>query len=177
MRRDVVLFEYNPDWPRFFDDFGDRIRAALREYSATLEHIGSTAVPGLAAKPVIDMMLGVPSLDGVLDDLRLPLETAGFQWMEAFLQRMPERLFFFHDDSQGRRTGHLHVLERDGREWRRHLAFRDYLRAHPEVADEYERLKRELAPQFDDTIEYSDAKTLWIRRVEQRALEEVFGGS
>jgi len=176
MVRRVELCDYNTDWPVKYLEARDRVLAALGA-DFPIEHIGSTAVPGLAAKPVIDIMLGVPQLNEALDAFLKPLRGSGFQWMEAFIERFPKRLFFFCDNRVGQRTHNLHVVEAGGTEWRRHLVFRDYLRAHPEVAKEYEQLKRQLAPQFDDSIKYSDAKTPWIRGVEQRALDEVNGES
>lgn len=173
MGTSIVLCDYDPSWPERFEASSQSVCKALGLPSGGLEHIGSTAVPGIAAKPIIDLMLGVPDLSGALGQVRDPLARIGFQWMKAFLERFPNRLFFYRENSEGQRTEHLHVVERGSAEWFRHLAFRDFLRSHLEVAKEYEQLKRELVSKFDDTTLYSDAKTSWILQIEHRALREV----
>ena len=135
-----------------------------------LQHIGSTAIPGIAAKPVIDMMLGVPDLEEARGAYCEPLRRAGYTFVEAFLERLPGRLFFYRETPAGERTHHLHIVRLNDPEWIRHLAFRDYLIAFPVLAKEYERLKLTLAKQYTDTVDYSDAKTDWIRGVEEDAI-------
>jgi GrpB-like predicted nucleotidyltransferase (UPF0157 family) len=169
----VALCEYSSAWPDQFNRARDAIQVAVQVENTVIEHIGSTAIPGLAAKPVVDIMLGLPSLDDPVGPIQEPLGNIGYLWMEAYLERLPNRLFFYRENSDGQRTEHLHVVVYEGPEWKRHLLFRDYLRAHPDVAGEYERLKRDLAPKFADTTRYSDAKTPWIRAIERRALLEM----
>lgn len=127
-----------------------------------IEHIGSTSVPGLAAKPIIDIMAGVESL-GDAAPLVAPLAAVGFEYVPKDGQ--PDRLFFRRGE-RGAGTHHLHVVELGGEEWLRHLLFRDRLRADEGKAREYERLKKELAAAHaEDRYAYTEAKSPFINRV------------
>ena len=134
-----------------------------------VEHVGSTSVPGLGAKPIIDIMAAVERLDdarALID----PLAAISFEFVPK--NDVPGRLFF-RRGLRGAGTHHLHVVELGSREWRRHLLFRDHLRAHPERAAEYERLKREVAARHGhDRRAYTDAKTPFIESVVEKALAE-----
>jgi GrpB-like predicted nucleotidyltransferase (UPF0157 family) len=133
-----------------------------------LEHVGSTAVPGLGAKPIIDMLLGVGRLAEV--EARLPaLEALGYEYVPRFESRLPERRFFVGVAPRGR-THHLHGVEIGGSFWQRQLLFRDCLRSEPETAAAYERLKRDLARRHaDDRETYTEAKADFIEAVLERA--------
>ena len=131
-----------------------------------MEHVGSTSVPGLAAKPVIDIQVSVRSMvprSAYVD----PLVRLGYRWV---LDPWTDEHEYFSRDGDGERTFHIHVCP-TGSEWeRRHLAFRDWLRNHPEDAAAYERLKRELAQRHPrDLLGYTDGKTAFIREIEARA--------
>ncbi len=135
----------------------------LNATALRIDHIGSTAVPGLAAKPCVDIQVSVASLEPDQEYSR-PLEEAGYLHRP---DAEPEHRFF-------ERPGfHVHVC-RAGSAWeRRHLAFRDHLREHADIAAEYERLKRGLAAILDDSGRYADAKTAFVREVERWASTRV----
>ena len=143
-----------------------RIQAALGDQVTRVEHVGSTAVPELGAKPVVDIQVSVRSMvpRAAYAD---PLVQLGYRWgLDPWTD---EHEFFSRDDS-GRRAFHIHVCG-EGSEWeQRHLRFRDWLRDHPEDATAYERLKRDLAEQHPrDPYTYTDEKSAFIRAIEARA--------
>lgn len=163
----IVLLPYDAGWPEAFASEAARLRSGLPDVLLDLQHMGSTAVPGLPAKPVIDILAVVPSLDA-LDLQRDEFERLDYQVMGEF--GIPGRRYFRKDDPSGKRTHQVHAFAEGSREIARHLEFRDYLRAHPEVAAEYGDLKRILAAECGDDMRcYSNGKTAFIRDVERRA--------
>jgi GrpB-like predicted nucleotidyltransferase (UPF0157 family) len=161
----VELVEYDPEWPRLYEIEAARVRAALGDRVLILEHCGSTSVPGLAAKPIIDMLL---ILENTADEAAYvpDMEAAGFvlhiresDWHEHRLFRGP-----------GARIN-LHVFSRDCVEIERMLSFRDRLRTIPEEREFYLRTKRELAAQTWKYVQhYADAKTEVVEGIIARAL-------
>lgn len=163
----IELVPYDPVWPSAFAREAARLKDALGDVLQRLEHIGSTAIPGLTAKPVIDI-LAIASDVALLDTRSQAFETLGYQVRGEF--GIPGRRYFRKDDDIGRRTHHIHAFTVGANEITRHLDFRDYLRAHPAVAEEYRALKESLAAKCgDDPPCYSDGKTDFIRDVEQKA--------
>jgi GrpB-like predicted nucleotidyltransferase (UPF0157 family) len=171
----VVVVPYDAAWPSLFEEERARIERAIGPWVEEIEHVGSTAVPGLAAKPVIDIMVGVGSLE---DSPALVgcLDAMGYEYVPELERQMPSRRYL-RKMHEGRRTHQVHLVERsDAVFWDRHLVFRDYLRAHPEVAEEYARLKRGLSGRFrDDRAAYTEAKSAFIREVVLRAEEREQG--
>jgi len=181
----VTIVDYDPAWPAKFEAERDLIaRMCGAGAFVAIEHVGSTSVPGLAAKPVIDMMPGLRSLDDAPALVPL-LESIGYEYVPAFEHDtssgpgMPLRRYFRKDEA-GERAYHLHAVEVGSSFWVEHLLFRDYLRAHPEAADEYARLKRELAvafnasltPSSDINVGYTDRKTEFIESTKAKARAE-----
>jgi GrpB-like predicted nucleotidyltransferase (UPF0157 family) len=163
----VVLVPYDEAWPSLFVEERARIERALGSWAEGIEHVGSTAVPGLAAKPILDIMVGVGSLRDAEQYIR-PLEQLCYECRgEA---GVPGRLFFRKGDP---RSHHLHVTEIGSEFWERHLVFRDYLRAHPGTAREYARIKQHLADRSrTDRAAYTEAKTAFISEVVRCATED-----
>lgn len=163
----VVLVDYDPRWPDRFEYEKERIHRALGERVVAIEHIGSTAVPGLGAKPIIDIMVAVRSL---VDDLPLciePLRRLGFEYVPR--PDFKDSYFFCHG-IWGPSTRHLHLTEYGSAFWHEKLIFRDFLRLHSDTAAEYLSLKRSLAAQFAaNRTAYTDAKGSYIRSVVNRA--------
>ena len=167
MSRPVVIAAYDPDWPRMAAERADQLRV-LGPVLLTVHHIGSTSVPGLAAKPVIDLIPVVTTLPE-LDREQPKVETLGYLWRGEL--GIAGRRYCSLDDENGSRRVQLHFFAADSPEIERHVAFRDYLRTHPESARAYEIEKRrasELHP--NDTLAYTDEKDAWIRVTEKRAL-------
>ncbi len=159
----IVILDYDPAWPEAYERERRLIKETLSGLIIAIEHIGSTAVPGLGAKPIVDLMAGIGSFADAAACI-MPLWSIEYCNQPEIIARL--RL---HDDSlfvkwsMGRAAVHLHVTEYGGRFWHEKLLFRDLLRTHPDVAREYEALKRTLAPQFSDGPSYSTAKTAFIQ--------------
>jgi GrpB-like predicted nucleotidyltransferase (UPF0157 family) len=172
----IAIVEYDPRWPALYEEERERIVAAIDEWAPDVHHVGSTAVPGLAAKPIIDIMVAMRSEHEMVLAIT-PLVQTGYECLGEY--GIPGRIYFRKTletpglgQSHGgvARTHHLHMFPAGHAEWDRHIHFRDYLRAHPSVAMEYQSLKRELAARFSTDFEgYTDAKTEFIRGIEARA--------
>jgi GrpB-like predicted nucleotidyltransferase (UPF0157 family) len=172
----IIIVDYDPRWPQMFREEKQRIEAAIGRWLAGVEHVGSTSVPGLAAKPIIDIMPALRSLEDTPHIIG-PMRRLGYQYFPEYEDDLPERRYFRRPAGQefrGGGTHHVHVVEATSGFWRRHIAFRDHLRAHPEAAAEYAALKRDLAARFGaDREGYTEAKTDFIRGIETKALAEI----
>jgi len=160
-RREIVIVDYDPSWPMRFEREHDRLQLALGELALQIEHIGSTAVPGLAAKPIIDVLVAVA--DPEADDAVVPpLEAAGY---ELRVREPGHRMLRTRE-----RDVHVHVWPAGTDEIARLLAFRDHLRRARADRLAYERVKRELAARdWSDMNEYADAKGPLIEQILARA--------
>jgi GrpB-like predicted nucleotidyltransferase (UPF0157 family) len=160
----VEIVAYDPAWPARFTDQQDKVSVVLAPWLAgPVEHIGSTSVPGLDAKPVIDMLAPVRSLEEAQDAVGV-LEADGWSfWPDDPCRHY--RLWFLRPRPAAR-THHLHVIEHDHPDARALLGFRDALRADQELRREYARLKKDLADRHrDDRDAYTDAKSEFVERV------------
>lgn len=162
------MAEYDPKWPILYEEEKGRILAVIGRKVVAIEHIGSTAVPGLGAKPIIDIMVAVSQLADA-DQCIQPLQIIGYEYVPEYEASIPERRYFRKGPS-GARTHHIHMVELSSDFWERHLLFRDFLRAHPEVAKKYYELKKELAAKYGpDHDAYTDAKVSFIESVLDKA--------
>jgi GrpB-like predicted nucleotidyltransferase (UPF0157 family) len=160
-RREIVIVDYDPSWPVRFERERDRLQQALGELALRIEHIGSTAVPGLAAKPIIDVLVEVadPEAD---DAIVPPLETVGY---ELRVRELGHRMLRTRE-----RDVHVHIWRAGDHELARQLTFRDQLRRARADRLAYERLKRELAARkWSDMNDYADAKGPLIEQILARA--------
>lgn len=168
---EIEIVDYDPRWPELFDEEAKRLRATLDPALILgLEHFGSTAVPDLSAKPIIDILIAVQSLADAQASLVEGLRKLGYVWWAE--NPKADRMFFVKGMPPfgPRRTHHVHVTEIHGEMWRR-LAFRDWLRAHPQEARSYGQLKRRLAAEHPtDREAYTDAKSVWIESVMRKAI-------
>lgn len=168
MEYPVVIVDYEPGWPRAFDEEKARLLAAIGPHIVGVEHVGSTAVPGLAAKPIIDILIGLRRLSDAVFCIP-PLESMGYEYLPQREMETPERKFLAKPRTKPR-SHHIHMVEVGSDFWERHLLFRDHLRANPDAAAEYEALKRDLAAKFgEDRDAYTEGKTEFIRRIEELA--------
>jgi GrpB-like predicted nucleotidyltransferase (UPF0157 family)/protein associated with RNAse G/E len=166
----VVIADYDPLWPAIYAEERDRILGATGDRLLAIEHVGSTAVPGLAAKPIIDIMVGISRLSDSSKCI-MPLRSIGYEYVPEYEKEIPERRYF-HRGPRGvpNKHFHLHMVEHTSDFWKRHLLFRDYLRAHPDVAQNYCQLKRELAKRYTSNRDaYTEAKTSFIESVVAQA--------
>ena len=158
----IVVVPYAPEWPVRFRELAAQLRQALRDSAAKgvlrIDHVGSTAIPGLAAKPIIDIQLSVASFEP-LDAFCLPLERLGYVWRAD----NPDRTKRYFREPPGDPRTHIHVRRHGSWSEQFALLFRDYVRAHPEVAARYADLKRGLAERYrDDRPAYTEAKGPFI---------------
>jgi GrpB-like predicted nucleotidyltransferase (UPF0157 family) len=167
----LEIAPYDPRWPAAFEAEAMRLRTALGLLALRIDHNGSTSIPGLGAKPVIDIQVSVADLQPIAAYGKR-LQAAGYVHVPD-----PDDSFcpFFHRPPEWPHSHHVHVVQAGGTEERRTLAFRDYLRDHPAVAREYERLKQDLATQLAATTResleaYARAKTDFIERIVAMAL-------
>jgi GrpB-like predicted nucleotidyltransferase (UPF0157 family) len=159
----VELTAWRPEWPAMFAAERDRLQAASAEINA-IEHIGSTAIEGLPAKPVIDILAGVASME-IARSLAGPLARAGYTTSAAYNAGLTDRQWFMRW-ANGHRTHHLHVVVTGGPVWQARLAFRDVLRQRPDLAAQYVQLKQlSAAAHPDDREAYTVAKTGFIEMV------------
>lgn len=160
----IELVPYNAAWPSQFEIESARLMELFPMQIANVQHFGSTAIPGMPAKPIIDILVGVQSMK-VAEQLVEPLLENGYGTSAEFNATLVGRLWFMRWQ-EGRRTHHLHVVELGGMEWSRKLLFRDILRTDPVTADRYAQLKLSLAGLYKDNREnYTSAKTAFISAV------------
>jgi len=165
----IVIYDYDPIWPCMFLEEEPRLRAALGPLVTTVEHVGSTAVPGLAAKPIIDVLIGVRNLDAARTRSVAPLESLGYVYLSEYERWLPDEMLF-RKTASGRWTHHVHIAESSSDRWDEFILVRDYLRAHGDAAREYGELKRALAVRFKDDIEgFREAKRPFLRAVPAKA--------
>jgi len=165
--RVAEVVSYRPGWVEEFARERDRILSALGQTAIELHHIGSTAIPGIFAKPIIDMLLEVRDLDD-LDPHSPGLASLGYEALGE--NGIPDRRFFRRDTGDVR-THHIHAFVEGSPGAIRHLAFRDYMRARPDLAQRYSDLKQALAATCDnDIFRYMDGKDAFVKQAEADAL-------
>lgn len=177
----IIIAPYDPAWVRRFEAERQMIFDTCgREPFVNIEHMGSTSVPGLGAKPIIDIMPGLRSFADA-PPLIEKLSAIGYEYVPQYEDDMPYRRYFRKDDNNevggSERAFHMHMVETTSEFWQRHLLFRNYLCTMPRVAAEYERLKREIAAQYNANLrpesdlntEYNDLKSEFIAGVEAAA--------
>jgi GrpB-like predicted nucleotidyltransferase (UPF0157 family) len=161
--REVVVVDYDPRWPALFDAERDRLRAAAPLAIVSIEHAGSTSVPGLGAKPIIDVLVTLRRFLNPHEIAAVCAPGHEYRGIDQDIQRQ-----YFSKRSSP--AFHVHCYLPGSPEAARLLAFRDYLRSHPEAARAYEALKRDLAAEYRfEREKYQDAKTDFVRGVEEAA--------
>jgi GrpB-like predicted nucleotidyltransferase (UPF0157 family) len=163
----IRIVDHDPEWPRCAREELARVAEALGETAVRLEHVGSTSVPGLGAKPIIDMQVSVVDIERT-DDYVGPLEGLGYLFA-------PDPAFpdyhYFAKPHERPRSHHLHICQAASHQELRHLAVRDFLRGHPDEAASYERLKRELVRDHpQDRLAYVAGKDGYMVELEARAM-------
>lgn len=164
IHEEVKLCPCDPAWPQAYVTERDRLLSVLPGVFIDVQHIGSTAVPGLVAKPIIDILAGVASM-AVAESVMAPLCASGYTTSAEFNQTLSDRKWLMRW-AEGRRTHHLHVVVHGGQAWHERLRFRDALRVSVDLAARYAELKADAARRHPvDREAYTEAKTEFIRRV------------
>lgn len=168
----IVVRDYDPAWPVLFDEERTRLLGALGPIVVVVEHVGSTAVPGLAAKPIIDLLVEVRSLAEARASAIAPLQALGYTYVPEYETWLPQELFF-RKGMPGPWTHHVHVMEPSSPRREEFVLFRDYLLQHPEIAGAYADLKRALALVFgEDIAGFREAKRPFVQAVMAKARAE-----
>lgn len=168
-KRIIEVLDYDLKWPFFFEEERHSLEAVLGSVALKVHHIGSTSVPGLAAKPVIDILIEVTRLEA-LDALNGSMQGLGYEPRGEL--GIPGRRYYSKGGNA--RTHQVHAFIGGDPHIHRHLAFREYLRNHPDVANEYARLKKEVAASCNhDIVRYMDGKDAWIKAALAKALKAV----
>ncbi|WP_199247897.1 GrpB family protein [[Phormidium] sp. ETS-05] len=163
----VAVVPHDPQWADAFAVESQQIADALGENVVAIHHIGSTAIPMIYAKPIIDLLVEVKDINQV-NQQNSTLESLGYEVMGEF--GIPGRRYFRKNNPAGMRTHHVHIFEVGSPQVERHLNFRDYMIAHPEAAQKYSDLKQELGQKYPNDIEkYMDGKDGFIQEIDQKA--------
>ncbi len=169
VREEISIVPYDPDWPRLFQLEANHLHSLLPPTLFNrIEHFGSTAVPGLAAKPIIDILVQVTSLEETKKTIVPLLVGEGYDYFWR-TDVTPPYAWFIKRDAAGKRTHHIHMVEADSQLWER-LYFRDYLREFADEAKRYEELKRNLCAKYpNDRVAFTDGKSEYVRSVTEWA--------
>jgi GrpB-like predicted nucleotidyltransferase (UPF0157 family) len=167
--RKVEVVLHDPKWQEMFKVESDQVIEALGKNVVAVHHIGSTAIPRIYAKPIIDLLVEVKDIAKV-DEQNISMELLGYEVMGEF--GISGRRFFRKDNQEGIRTHHVHTFTIGSDQVKRHLAFRDYMVVHPEDAQSYSELKRRLAREYLTNIDgYMDGKDGFIREIDKKAAQ------
>lgn len=134
-----------------------------------IEHVGSTAINGMLSKPVIDILIGVENLDNCTTENIQQIESLGYRYNSVFETAFPFRRYFQKDNSQGKRTHQIHLVNCPSQWYEKHILFRDFLRCHNKESKKNAALKIELSKKFDNTIDYANAKDAFCQEVDKKA--------
>ncbi|MHA2295668.1 MAG: GrpB family protein [Candidatus Hodarchaeales archaeon] len=167
----VVLHSYSPEWEKFYEIEAIRLKSAVGDFIIDIQHVGSTSIPGMPAKPIID--IGIAVTDFFKAEICIePIKRLGYDYKGE--HGISKRHYFDKGDPS---THHLHVLEIESDDWNNHLFFRDYLTSHPEMAKKYADLKISLARKFKTNRDaYQDGKTSLITKILQNRDNITFHG-
>jgi GrpB-like predicted nucleotidyltransferase (UPF0157 family) len=164
MKSNVIIRPYSNLWPHLYQQIRHELLTIFSPGSTQIEHIGSTAVVGLCAKPVIDILLGTNSIDEIESQIAT-LDTFGFSYVSKYEKELPSRRYFVKAPADNLRI-HVHGVEIGSRIWCEHLKFRNLLRSDAQLRFEYQQLKLRLATQYaDDKAAYTEAKAPFIQKL------------
>ena len=173
VHEEIEIVSYNPSWPRLFEKEKTFLQDNLPDdLLGRIEHFGSTAIPGLSAKPIIDILVEVTSLEETKNRIVPILKLEGYEylWRPTIGNQPPYYAWFIKRNLKGARSYHIHMVEFDSNLWKR-LFFRDYLIDFPAEAKRYDTLKKTLAKRYShDRIEYTKQKSAYIQKITDKAL-------
>lgn len=167
----IDVIPYNPHWPKMFEEEAEALKNRFPKIINRIEYFGSTAAPGLSAKPIVDMIVEVSNVNEVKKEVVPVLTTVGYEyfWRPTIGNKPPYYAWFIKRNSKGKRTHHIHLVEVDSKLWDR-IYFRDYLREYSKEAGDYEKLKLELLEKHPNNREvYTRAKTDFITALTEKA--------
>ena len=164
-KRRVELISYDSNWKDMYKEESEKIKDVLSDIIIDIHHIGSTAIPGIKSKPVIDILVEVKDIEAV-DQYNNKIEELGYEVMGE--HGIPKRRFFRKGGNK--RTHHIHIFKVGNEEIERHINFKEYLIAHPDKAREYSKLKEKLANKYTYDVEnYTNSKSDFIKKINRKA--------
>lgn len=168
-KRPYSIEPYNEQWPIKFEIIKNELEKVFKDKALRIEHVGSTSVPDMKAKPMIDVLMIVPSLKDLAAE-KSQMEARGYIWQEDYIG--PNTLVFVKQDDEGRKTENIHACEIDSPKVDQFLVIRDYLRTHPDQVKEYEALKESLYTEFpDDYPSYRQGKNDFLEQLKTKAYQ------
>lgn len=171
-KEQINIVPYSLQWPLLFKKEAEFLKKNFPSVIGKIEHFGSTSVPSLASKPIIDMLVEVSSYKEAKKQIVPKLTSLGYEyfWRPEF-DKPPMYVWFIKRNKKGKRTHHIHMVRKDSKLWER-IYFRDYLRNHPKIAQEYAKLKINLAQKYsNDRVKYTRKKTDFVAKITKKALE------
>ena len=164
-KRRVGIVSYDPNWKDMYKEESEKIKNVLSDIIIDIHHVGSTAIPGIKAKPVIDILVEVKDIEAV-DRYNYKMKDLGYEVMGEY--GIPKRRFFRKGENN--RTHHIHIFQVENEEIERHINFKEYLIAHPDKAREYSKLKEKLANKYTHGVEYyTNGKGDFIKEIDKKA--------
>jgi GrpB-like predicted nucleotidyltransferase (UPF0157 family) len=169
IKRKYLLEPYNPEWVNQFEVIKNNIQDVFKEKALQIEHVGSTSIPGMFAKPLIDILIIVENIDDLLEETE-KMQSLGYLYGKEYIE--PRSLLFFKMTDEEQKLENIHVYEKDSPKTKQFIVMRDYFRTFPEKAKDYSELKRKNFEQFpNDYPAYRLAKTPFLQKVEQEAYD------
>ena len=163
-RKIVKLVDYNPKWVKTFKDEKNKIKKVFGDSVLDIEHMGSTSIPGIKAKPIMDLMVAIPDINKYKDYIK-GFNKIGYKFRKDYRETHQEHILFVKGP-EDKRTHYLKLCEFNSEFWNENILFRDYLINHPDVAKEYEKLKIELNKKYSkDRDTYTDKKSTFIKDI------------
>ncbi len=164
-KRRVGVVSYNPNWKKMYKEESEKIKNILNDIIVDIHHIGSTAIPGIKAKPVIDILVEVKNIKAV-DQYNNKMEELRYEVMGE--HGIPKRRFFRKGGNK--RTHHIHIFQAGNEEIERHINFKEYLITHPDKGREYSKLKEKLVNKYAYDVEnYTNGKSDFIKEIDKKA--------
>jgi len=174
VREEILIVPYNSEWPSLFEKEAAFLHSKLsKNLVKRIKHFGSTAIPGMSAKPIIDILVEVSSLKETKKKIVPILESEGYEyfWRPTIGNKPPYYAWFIKRNSDRKRTHHIHMVKADSELWDR-LYIRDYLREFPDEAKRYNELKKSLSEKYpNNRVEYTKGKTEFIVSITKKAKE------
>jgi GrpB-like predicted nucleotidyltransferase (UPF0157 family) len=166
----IYVQEYNPEWINLYAMERNKISSKAGAHIKHIEHVGSTAVPNLAAKPTIDICIGVGELNAESGEIISKLFELGYEYLPHLEIMIPERKYLQKLDNAGNHLFHIHIVAHGSRLWKEYTEFRDYLINHTAEAVEYQKLKKQLAKLYSNDREaYTEGKAKFIKAILEKA--------
>ena len=164
----IHIETYNSEWKKIFKTESKLLKESIKEKNLQIEHIGSTSIEGLGAKPIIDIMIGLENFNTADNHIKT-FESIGYQYIAKHEDIMPYRRFFIKENKDVK-THHVHVVQYGSEFWIRHLLFRDHLRTNPKDLEAYYQLKLKLAElDWESGTDYANAKSVFIHKIVEKA--------